>query len=136
MRFLSILPMLFGIGALAGLVQSMVVWFCGAIGINAYYRVKIEPEFDLEWLYPRIIWGGLWGFLFTIRQLQEYYVLRGMLISLIPSLAELFFFFPIFENAGIMGERLGDHTYWLVIVWNMVWGVAASLYIRLINTHG
>ena len=33
-------------------------------GVTALFGVAIAPTLTPTWLYPRIVWGGLWGFLF------------------------------------------------------------------------
>ena len=56
----------FSAGALGGLANSLAVWLFGALGITLALGVGIAPGLTPAWLYPRIVWGGLWGFLFLL----------------------------------------------------------------------
>jgi hypothetical protein len=55
------ITLVFGAGCLGGLVNSLAVWICGLFGITAALGVKIAPQLSATWLYPRIVWGGIWG---------------------------------------------------------------------------
>src|SRR3990167_6099934 len=79
-------------GALGGLVNSLVVWQFGLCGITAACGVKIAPALSPQWLYPRIVWGGLWGFLFIIPHLKREPCKRGLLLSIVPTLFQLLVF--------------------------------------------
>ncbi|MEW5909593.1 MAG: hypothetical protein AB1659_07330, partial [Thermodesulfobacteriota bacterium] len=82
---------IFAAGAFGGLINSLVVWIAGSKGIAAHFNVAIAPQLTPSWLYPRIIWGGLWGLLFFLPLLENKHVARGLVFSLGPSLAQLFF---------------------------------------------
>ncbi|MFY7806288.1 MAG: hypothetical protein ACOVQ7_22980, partial [Limnoraphis robusta] len=60
------LTVFFAAGCLGGLVNSLGVWLFGLLGITTTLGVSIAPQFTPPWLYPRIVWGGLWGFLFFL----------------------------------------------------------------------
>ena len=51
-------------GVFGGLVNSVFLWMAGAYGWTAALDVALAPQWTLAWLYPRLIWGGLWGLLF------------------------------------------------------------------------
>jgi hypothetical protein len=132
MRGLHGLSIGFAAGAIGGLVCSLVIWFSGEIGLTEHYDVSIHPKFTAEWLYPRIVWGGLWGFLFVMPYFERMpLLLKGALLSLLPSAIQLFVIFPIFQHQELMGMRLGDLTPLFVLGFNACWGLAAGLWIRL-----
>jgi hypothetical protein len=63
------LTLFFSAGCLGALANSLALWLFGALGITAAVGARISPTLTPEWLYPRIVWGGLWGFLFLIPNL-------------------------------------------------------------------
>jgi hypothetical protein len=58
---------------------------------------------------------------------------RGLLFSLGPSLAQLFWVFPLKAQKGILGLQLGALTPLLVLFYNTVWGVAAGWWLNLVR---
>ncbi len=121
-------------GCFGGLVNSLAVWIFGAAGITAALGVAIAPELTPPWLYPRIVWGGLWGFLFLLPVPKGSWAVRGLVFSLGPSLAMLLVVFPAKTAAGILGLGLGALTPALVLFFNALWGLSAAwLYTR--TTH-
>jgi hypothetical protein len=54
-------------------------------------------------------------------------------MSLGPSLVQLLYIFPTVQNKGLLGLKLGALTPVVVILLNAIWGVAAALWLRLID---
>ena len=127
------LSAVFGAGCLGGLVNSLAVWIFGVSGITAALGVKIAPQLSAAWLYPRIVWGGIWGFLFLLPLMQKSLLLRGLIFSLGPTLVQLFVVFPMQANKGVMGLDLGALTPVAVLIFNAIWGVTAASWLRLTN---
>lgn len=117
-------------GNLGGLANSVIAWLFGTLGINAVLGVHTAPAFTPQWLYPRLVWGGLWGFLFLLPLLKRSPVLRGVIYSLGLTLVQLFVVFPFKLEQGMMGLKLGIMTPLLVVVFNIAWGLAASLWLN------
>ena len=113
------------------MANSLAVWLFGDLGINAALGVKIAPKLTPVWLYPRIVWGGIWGALFLLPILRNSFITRGLLYSLGPSLVMLFIVFPMKAKKGMLGLDLGNLTPVLVLFFNAIWGVAAALWLRL-----
>ena len=124
------LSLFFAAGALGGVANSLVVWAFGQLGISQQLGVSIAPTLSPAWLYPRVVWGGLWGFLFILPVLPRTWLRRGLLLSLGPSLVQLFVVFPLKAQKGVLGLELGILTPVLVLVFNAVWGVVASWWVR------
>lgn len=120
----------FAAGCLGALVNSLVVWQAGELGIALWAGVRIAPSLTPGWLYPRIVWGGLWGLLFILPVLKTRYLLKGSLLSLLPTAVQLFFIFPVQANKGLMGVALGVWTPAFVLVYNWVWGIVTAAAIR------
>jgi hypothetical protein len=91
--------------------------------------VAITPSLTPAWLYARIVWGGLWGLLFVV-PVSMGWIARGLLLSLGPSLFQLLFVFPVRAGLGLGGLDLGLLTPGVVLVFNGVWGVVASGWVR------
>jgi hypothetical protein len=121
----------FASGCFGGLLNTLAVWLCGDFGVTAAFEVRIAPHLTPAFLYPRIVWGGIWGGLFLLPCLHRSIVLRGILYSLGPTLVQLFVVFPMKTHQGIMGLDLGLLTPVLVFFFNAVWGVATALWLRI-----
>ena len=127
------LTLLFSAGCFGGLVNSMALWLLGKYEVTANAGIDIEPALTPSWLYPRLVWGGVWGFLFFLPFWRSSYFLRGVMLSLGPTLVQLFVVFPIKTHDGWLGMKLGYLTPLLVFVLNALWGVSTVLWLRLIN---
>jgi len=125
------LALLFAAGCLGGLLNSLAVWGSAQAGINSALGVAIAPHLSPAWLYPRIVWGGLWGLLFLLPWRRHSWLLRGLVFSLGPTLVQLFFVFPYQSGKGLGGLDLGMLTPLLVLVFNAVLGVTTAIWLRL-----
>jgi hypothetical protein len=132
-RFLKGATLVFGAGFLGGLANSLALWLLGAYGITASLGVRLAPALSSAWLYPRLVWGGIWGFLFLLPLLRSKPFKRGILVSLGPTLVQLFFVFPYHTGHGTMGMGLGALTPIFVFVLNALWGIVAALWLRLVG---
>ncbi|TQV71174.1 hypothetical protein FKG94_20005 [Exilibacterium tricleocarpae] len=121
----------FAAGCLGALANSLAVWFSGDIGFTTMFGVAIAPALSAAWLYPRLVWGGLWGLLFHLPVYRSRWVLRGTVLSLFPTAFQLFVVLPYFRSKGIAGTGLGMLTPAFVLLFNWVWGVATAFVIRV-----
>jgi len=129
-RFARKLSVVFAAGCLGGLLNSLAVWWFGAVGVTSALVVKIAPQLTAPWLYPRIVWGGIWGALFLLPLLRSRVFMKGLLFSLGPTLVQLFVAFPLKAHKGVMGFDLGVLTPLFVIFFNAIWGLTAALWLR------
>lgn len=120
----------FAAGAVGALLNSLAVWAAGHYGLTARIGVAIHPSFSAAWLYPRIVWGGLWGLLLLLPLAPGRTLIRGLVVSLGPSLAQLLFFFPQQTSHGLGGVGLGLLTPVAVLIFNAIWGISAAYWIR------
>jgi hypothetical protein len=120
----------FAAGCLGAFANSVVLWLLGDLGITRSLGVSISPVFTASWLYPRIVWGGLWGWLFVLPVLGAKPIFKGTLLSLFPTVFQLFVVFPYQAQKGMAGVELGVLTPGIVLVVNWVWGVVTSLTIK------
>ena len=129
-HFLDRAAVSFAAGAFGALVNSVAVWAAGAYGLTARLGVAVAPALTASWLYPRLVWGGLWGFLFLL-PLRGSWLLRGLVVSLAPSAFQLLWVFPQMTAHGLFGLRLGALTPAVVLAANAVWGLAAAWLLRM-----
>ena len=125
----------FAAGTFGGLINSLTVWLFGLLSITALLGVKIAPALTPAWLYPRLVWGGLWGLLFLLSLagfIRKPLWIQGLLYSLAPSLVQLFLVFPIKDSKGLLGLSLGTLTPVVVLVFNAIWGLATAFWLHLV----
>jgi hypothetical protein len=91
--------------------------------------VSLAPGLSPEWLYPRIVWGGLWGLAFILPFMNSRLIGKGLVLSLLPTIFMLFVAFP-HSRAGLMGLGFGTLTPVFVVFFNMVWGFVAGFTIK------
>jgi hypothetical protein len=118
-------------GSAGALVNSLAIWLCGAYGVNAFLQVNIHPRLTPDWLYPRIVWGGIWGLLLFMPLVKSRILLRALLVSLGPTAAQLLYVFPVLQHQGVLGLKLGILTPVVVVAFNWLWGVAALVWLRM-----
>ncbi|MBO6719738.1 MAG: hypothetical protein JJ913_17425 [Rhizobiaceae bacterium] len=116
---------LFALGAFGGLVTALVMWLSGVAGVTGLFGVTMAPPLTGEFIYPKVVWGGLWGWLGFLPLIVTGWVPRGVLISLIPTAVAWFYFLPS-EGAGLLGLSLGLLTPIVVLAFTMVWGLVTE----------
>lgn len=126
------LSYLFTAGSIGGLANALIVWFFGYKGINQYLGVQIFPKMTTSYLYPKIVWGGLWGLLFVAAIRGNTFFYYPIPISLVPTLVQLLYVFPK-QDLGLGGLKLGKFTPYLVVIFNLAWGYTAAIWIYFIN---
>ena len=121
----------FAAGCLGGLANSSTVWLFGDLNITSSFGVAISPSLTPIWLYPRIVWGGIWGLIFILPMFKSNLLLKGTVLSLFPTIVQLFVVFPFKAHTGMAGLELGVYTPLFVLFFNWVWGVVTALTIKL-----
>ncbi len=134
MRFSKVikptLSEVFSGGCLGGFANGIAVWGFGAIGITKLAGVSITPEISPAFLYPRIVWGGLWGILFLLPFFRRSSTIKGLIYSLAPSLVQLLIIFPYKLGKGLFGLKLGILTPLFVLIFNAIWGISTALWLQ------
>lgn len=125
------LPLCFAAGCFGALINSAVVWICDNFGLMEALQVRMPVAYSAEWMYQRIVWGGIWGFLFMLPLYKSSILMKGTIISLIPSLFQLFYVYPYLRGADVAGLNYGVLTPAMVLFLNWVWGIATALGIRM-----
>jgi hypothetical protein len=136
----ALLSVCFCAGLLGALANSLALWLAGRWGIPALAGVDLAPQLTAAWLYPRLVWGGLWGLLFYVTvsrpRFRRHWVRKGLWLSLLPTLVQLFVIFPYRTPYGPMGVGLGDLTALFVLSANFVWGFFTGLFTRILWGRG
>ncbi len=101
-------------GLVGALAAALALWAAGRYGLNAKLQVAIAPPLSLHWLYPRLIIGGLFG-LQLLLPLSRQLIVRGMVLSIAPTLLILLWIFPFEGAQGWFGLKLGLLT--PLVVW-------------------
>jgi len=131
----ALIAVCFTAGVIGGLACSLAVWLAGRWGITALAGVAIAPALTTAWLYPRLVWGGLWGLIyyFTVGRprSRRQWVRKGLWISLLPSAVQLFVIFPNTTPYGMFGMGLGPLTPLFVLLFNFIWGFFTGLFTRI-----
>lgn len=113
-------------GAVGAVVASLFLWVTAQAGLLAMLGVAISPKLTWTWLSTRILWGGIWGLGYPlVARMRSRPTRAGLLLSLAPSIAQLFHFLPR-GGHGLLGVNLGPLTPLVVLAVNAVWGWALA----------
>ena len=124
------LSLTFTAGCVGGLANMFAIWLFGLWGITPALGVKIAPHLSVPWLYNRLVWGGIWGFIFFLPWSKHSFPVRGLIYSLAPSLVQMLVVFPFQAHKGMLGLQLGSLTPLFVLFFNAIWGLAAGFWLR------
>jgi len=120
----------FAAGAAGAVVISFLFWYLGDTGMLARLSINLRPAMTPDWLYGKVIWGGIWGGLFLLPLLGSRPLVQGLVFSLAPTVAALFFFMP-HNSLGLLGLNAGPYMPFFVLLLNGLWGVVAAFWYRL-----
>lgn len=127
-------------GTIGGLANSLALWLAGAWGVTTLAGVHLTPQLTPAWLYPRLVWGGLWGLIYFFSvahpRSRRQWVRKGLWISLLPTAVQLFVIFPNFTSHGMLGFGLGNLTPLFVLIFNFIWGFFTGTFTRLFWGRG
>ncbi len=120
-------------GSIAALVASCALWVAGRAELIAALDVSIAPSLTWPWIARRLIWGGLWALPYPLLLLGRMSpTRRGVLLSLAPSAAQLFYFFPE-AHLGTLGSKLGTLTPLVVVLFNALWGWSLGRVVQFVE---
>jgi len=134
------LSLLFAAGAFGGFCNVFFGWLFGMLHITKGLGIQMVVPLVPAVIYRQAIWGGIWSLLFLIPILNKRPVWKGVLLSIVPTLAALFIVIParakadtsglfIGQNA-MMGIYMGILTPVFVLVINAIWGIATALWLK------
>lgn len=135
-RTTALISVCFCAGLLAAILSSSFAWICAHYGLTELAGVNLQPTLSIKALYPRMIWGGLWGLSYTLTvvhiRTRKHWVRKGMLISILPTLYQLLVVFPYHTAHGTLGIELGMLTPLFVFSFNLIWGISTGIFARLL----
>ena len=115
-------------GAIGGGVTTLLIWLIGALGIAGMLSATMPPMvIDKAFIYRTLVWGGIWGIVLLLPVLRRQWFWRGVLLSLLPTAALYFYFFPK-QQLGMFGMTAGIGLPIMALVANFVWGAVAALW--------
>jgi len=119
----------FAAGTFGTLLMALLMWTLGEKGIPQSVGVGLAPSLTLAWLYPQMLWGGLLGCFFLIPFFGDTMAKQVVLITLIPTALQLFWFLPQ-AGQGYLGVNLGTLTPFFVLGYSLVWSIATALWLK------
>jgi hypothetical protein len=139
-RTKALLSVCFCAGLIGSLISSGTLWLFGRTGLTHLLGVQLAPEWTLAWLYPRLVWGGLWGMVFFLSvaglRSRNHWVRKGLWCSLLPTLFQLFYVFPNQTPHGAFGLGLGTLTPLVLLLVNGIWGLFTGVFARILWGRG
>ncbi len=128
-KTLRTLGLYFAAGCLGGVSMNIINIFLNLVNFPVAIGIDITPDHSLPALYSDLFWGGVWGFLFIIPFLKDLYLVKGVILSLIPTFTQLVFVLPFFKGATILGLEFGTMMPVYVMLLNIVWGLVAGFFL-------
>lgn len=120
-------------GGVGGLVNSLALWGCGALGITTALGFAMAPALTVSWLLPRIMVSAIWGLLFLLPFWEERIMRKGLLLSLAPSCIMLFMVFPKM-GAGMLGLKLGNSAPLFAVFFTLIWGGVSAMMVKTMRS--
>ena len=131
----ALIAVCFAAGLIGALFNSGALWLSVKSQLTTFAGVGISPNFSLQWLYPRLVWGGIWGLVYYLtvghRKARRHWIRKGLWVSLLPTAVQLLFIFPYRSGQDILGLSLGTLTPAFVLSYNLIWGFATGFFTRL-----
>ncbi len=135
-RSSTMLAVCFLAGLLGALVSSLLGWLMTTWQVPDLLGVQMAVALKPASLYPRLVWGGLWGLAYFLTvgpaNARRHWIRKGLWISLLPTAYQLFVVYPQMTDNGWFGLRLGQATPLLVLLANLAWGFATGIFCRLL----
>eukprot|EP00270_Netrium_digitus_P012812 TRINITY_DN4202_c1_g1_i1.p1 TRINITY_DN4202_c1_g1~~TRINITY_DN4202_c1_g1_i1.p1 ORF type:complete len:193 (+),score=42.63 TRINITY_DN4202_c1_g1_i1:155-733(+) len=128
----------FACGSFGGLCIGVFVPLASSLGLTEALGVAIHPQLSKQFVYSKVVWGGIWGPIMLLPLSAKSAVIKGALLGTLgPALVQLFIVFPLKETPGsIGGLTLGILTPALVVFFNaFVWGVPTSVLFHTLTDH-
>lgn len=124
---LRTLFVLYGAGTLGATICTAVAVLATDGGLLQAVGTTFRMHASGDVVYRRLVWGGVWALALKLPGVSKLgWIQGGFLVSLVPTAAQLLYFFPR-AGSGWFGLELGWGTPIAVAVLNLVWGVLTAL---------
>ncbi len=131
----ALIAVCFTAGLIGALFSNGALWLSVKSQLTTYAGVAISPDFGLPWLYPRLLFGGLWGLVYYLtvgaRRTRRRWVRKGLWVSLLPTAVQLLILFPYCEGKDLLGLSLGSLTPAFIFAQYLIWGFFTGFFTRL-----
>lgn len=117
------LALCFAAGCGGGFMKSAVAWGVARLGVGFLHG---GGAFGSGVLYPRVVWGGLWAFLFVLPFLRGSVLLGGVLAAAIVTVMQ-WVVLPLWWHGGL---HLALWPLLEGLVLNLIWGLVAALLLK------
>lgn len=130
-RWLRDLALCFAAGSAGGAAKGVVVWICAHFPATAAFGAQLAGALHAQnlpyanGLYPRIVWGGLCGFLFLLPLARNAPLVSGFLWGLLLTIVQ-WLLLPLLHG----GLRFALLPIIATLLLNCVWGWVAALLLR------
>lgn len=128
-QWLRQLALCFAAGAAGALVKSLLAWACVRYGVAGPLGPHLPAGLGAGVLYPRIVEGGLWGFLFLIPLARNSVLASGLLWGAVVTVVQ-WLVLPLLYHSGLHFAALPLAA---ALLFNAVWGLATALLLRSIR---
>ena len=139
-RTKALITVCFCAGMLGALCSSLVAWQSGQMGFPAMAGVRMAPSLTPDWIYSRLVWGGLWGLTYFLAvgplKSRRHWARKGLWISLLPTIFQLLVVYPYMTNHRWLGLELGQLTPLFIFAYNLVWGLCTGVFCRIFWGRG
>lgn len=125
-RLFRQLSLAFASGAVGAVAMVAFLWVIRDSGALASLGLRAPSPQMPQFMYSRIAWGGIWALLFVLPVMSGQWLLRGLVVGVLASVAAIFYFNPAWKNAPFAFVIL-------IFVVNAVWGVVASGWYRAVS---
>lgn len=120
------LGLTFAGGCLGGITATALNIALGLINFPSSVGVSYSQEANVGNLYAGILIGGIWGFIFLIPVLNNMWYLKGIILSLIPTLVQLMVVLPLEGGAKFFNIDVQSLTPVYILSLNIVWGMITA----------
>jgi len=135
-KLIDRLAVTYAAGTLGGLANALAVWAFGTLGITTALGVAIAPALsETQLVYPKLVWGGIWGWAFLLPWDARRWWVLGLCLSIAPTLVQLLVVFPYATPHGWLGLKLGTLTPLFVVIFNAVWGLVTAALVKVLRLH-
>ncbi|MDO3385756.1 hypothetical protein QWI17_07900 [Gilvimarinus sp. SDUM040013] len=124
--------LMYGVGSAAALIAAVLHWVLARYGFSYELGADFAPSIGARGLYPKLVWGGVAGWLLLLPLAAGRWLMRSVIIALVPTLVQLLIIYPVMTGYGFAGLSLGIVTPLIVFSVFWCWALIAVAISRLI----
>lgn len=121
----------YGCGSLSALLVNLLGWLLMHYGFSYNLGSLLSPSLMAAGLYPKLVWGGVAGFLLLLPLSGGRWLMRALIVALIAAVVILFVVYPLITGYGVAGLALGLWAPIIVFFVCLSWAMIAMLLYRL-----